>query len=95
MQHWFEFQITSNFVGVLDVMGERDLWDDLRGRGGLGTLSVSILWAAGVYLVRHRGDIWNLFHRKLSEDRNRNRAFYIRWPRHLQRMVKASWWEFI
>jgi heme exporter protein D len=54
---WFEFQAVSNFVGVLDVMGRRDSWNDLQGRGGLGAISLTLMWIWAVYLVRHRYDI--------------------------------------
>jgi hypothetical protein len=91
VQRWFEFQIASNFVGVLDVMGMRDLWNDLSDRGGLGALSIAVLWAVGVYFARHHGDIWNLFHERRLEDRDCDRSFYIRWPRNVQKTVKASW----
>jgi hypothetical protein len=37
---WIEFQIASNFVGVLDVMGRRDLINDIEERGGLGMVSL-------------------------------------------------------
>lgn len=63
---WFEFQLVSNFIGVLDVMGRRDLWNDLQGRGGLGAVSVGALWVSGVYLVRHREDIWEVFKERRS-----------------------------
>jgi len=86
---WFEFQIVSNFVGVLDVMGRRDLWNDLRSRGGLGAVSVSALWASGVYFVRHLNDILNLFNARRLRDRNRR--FYTRWPRSVHKAVGALW----
>jgi len=56
---WIEFLIASNFVGVLDIMGRRDLITDLEKRGGLGMLSLVgiLIWA--VYLVRHRHDIFH------------------------------------
>jgi hypothetical protein len=88
IQRWLEFQIVSNFVGVLDVMGRRDLWHDLRGRGGLGALSVGILWAWGVYLARHLPDICKLF---VSDDHNSERKFYVRWASNAHKAVRASW----
>jgi len=54
---WFEYQILSNFVGILDVMGRRDLWNDFEHRGGLGLLALLGLWIWGMYLVRHKDDI--------------------------------------
>ena len=56
---WIEFQIASNFMGVLDVMGRRDLINDIEERGGLGMVSLLGLWIYGVYLVRHRYDIFH------------------------------------
>jgi hypothetical protein len=88
VQRWLEFQIVSNFVGVLDVMGRRDLWSDLRGRGGLGAISVGALWAWGVYFIRHLPDIWKLF--VIDEDNN-GRKFYVRWASNVHKAVRASW----
>ncbi|EDR03024.1 uncharacterized protein LACBIDRAFT_307555 [Laccaria bicolor S238N-H82] len=58
---WTEFQLASNFIGVLDVMGKRDLIDDIVQRGGLGTVSLLGLWIYGIYLVRHRRDIFHKY----------------------------------
>ena len=55
---WIEFQIASNFMGLLDVMGRRDLINDIQERGGLGLVSLLGLWIYGVYVVRHRYDIF-------------------------------------
>ena len=55
---WIEFQIASNFMGLLDVMGRRDLINDIEERGGLGMVSPLGLRIYGVYLVRHRYDIF-------------------------------------
>lgn len=54
---YLEFLLVSSFTGVLDVLGRRDLWDDLSKRCGLGLVSIlwMLIWA--VYLVRHREDI--------------------------------------
>jgi hypothetical protein len=86
---WFEFQIVSNFVGVLDVMGRRDLWSDLRGRGGLGAVSVGALWVWGVYFVHHRSDIWET----AMDVRNNytHLPFLHRWLLRIWRMAKAPW----
>jgi hypothetical protein len=55
---WIEFQIASNFVGVLDVMGRRDLINDIEERGGLGMVCLIGMFIWAVYLVRHRYDIF-------------------------------------
>ena len=53
---WTEFQIASNFISVLDV--KQDLISDIEERGGLGMVSLLGLWIYGIYLVRHRFDIF-------------------------------------
>jgi len=64
---WIEFQIASNFVGVLDVMGRRDLIDDIEKRGGLGMVSLLGIWIFGIYLVRHRHDIFYEYQNRRHE----------------------------
>ncbi|KAF9480186.1 hypothetical protein BDN70DRAFT_894366 [Pholiota conissans] len=54
---WIQYQTLSNFVGILDIMGQRDLWNDLNGRGGLGTLALITMWIWAIYMVYHRYDI--------------------------------------
>jgi hypothetical protein len=55
---WLEYQVVSNFVGVLDVMGKRDLWNDIKSRYGLGVISLVALWVWGVYFMHHRSTVW-------------------------------------
>jgi len=55
---WIEFQIASNFVGILDVLGRRDLITDIKKRGGLGMVSLLGIWIFGIYLVRHKDDVY-------------------------------------
>ncbi|KAG2021363.1 hypothetical protein CC2G_006609 [Coprinopsis cinerea AmutBmut pab1-1] len=57
---FLEFMIVSTFTGVLDVLGRRDLYDDLKRRGGLGLISLVVLWVYGWYLARHREEIIRL-----------------------------------
>lgn len=64
---WIEFQIASNFIGVLDVMGRRDLIDDIEERGGLGMVSLLGIWIYGIYLVRHRYDIFHVYQTRRHE----------------------------
>lgn len=54
---YFEFVLVSSFTGVLDVLGRRDIWDDLSKRWGLGLISLVGMWIWAVYLVRHREEI--------------------------------------
>jgi hypothetical protein len=54
---YLEFLIASSMTGVLDVMGRRDLINDLVNRKGLGLASLLGLWIWGIYLVRHREEI--------------------------------------
>lgn len=89
IEKWLEFQIVSNFVGVLDVMGRRDLWNDLSSRGGLGAISVGTLWVWGVYFVRHRQRIWVKF--KKAQELHKHYWFFFRWPLHVLKFGKVSW----
>jgi hypothetical protein len=54
---WCEFVLVSSLTGVLDVLGRRDVWDDLSKRWGLGLISLVGMWIWAVYLVRHREEI--------------------------------------
>ena len=87
---WFEFQAMSNFIGVLDVMGRRDLWNDLEGRGGLGAISLTLMWIWAVYLVRHRYDILNEIRRR--QERQVIHNFFRRKLLVIWSVVSASWW---
>jgi hypothetical protein len=87
---WFEFQVVSNFIGVLDVMGRRDLWNDLEGRGGLGAISLILMWIWAVYLVRHRYDILNEI--RLRQERQATHKFFRRKLLVVWSMVSAPWW---
>jgi hypothetical protein len=90
LQYWLAFQAESNFLGALDVMGGRDLSVDWYSRKGLGIVSVFTMWVWGVYFVRHRRDVWDLFNMRKSS--YKNRPFYFRWPCHVQKAVKCSWY---
>jgi hypothetical protein len=87
---WFEFQVVSNFIGVLDVMGRRDLWNDLQERGGLGAISLALMWIWAVYLVRHRYDILNEI--RLRQERQATHKFFRRKLFAVCSVVSASWW---
>ena len=65
---WTEFQIASNFIS-LDLMGRLDLIKDIEERGGLGTVSLLGLWIYGIYLVRHRYDIFYEYQTRRRESR--------------------------
>ncbi|TFK32695.1 hypothetical protein BDQ12DRAFT_707569 [Crucibulum laeve] len=86
---WIEFQTVSNFLGVLDVMGRRDLWNDLEGRGGLGAVSLLSMWIWALYLVRHREDIFEEFRIRRSQDFDR--IFFTRWPRLIWHIPMSAW----
>lgn len=86
---WFEFQAVSNFIGVLDVMGRRDLWNDLEGRGGLGAISLTLMWIWAGYLVRHLYDILNEIRLRQEQQTTHNffrRKLFVVWS-----VVSASW----
>ncbi|KAF8166707.1 hypothetical protein BJ912DRAFT_1002156 [Pholiota molesta] len=70
---WIQYQTMSNFVGILDIMGQRDLWTDLQGRGGLGTLSLVTMWIWAIYVVYHRYDIYDemCFRKQEQNDRQK------------------------
>ncbi|CAA7259345.1 unnamed protein product [Cyclocybe aegerita] len=86
---WFEFQAVSNFIGVLDVMGRRDIWNDLQGRGGLGAIALASMWVWAIYIVRHRYDILDeLVYRKERQSKRSTLAkiWYRVWN-----IPAASW----
>jgi hypothetical protein len=87
---WFEFQAVSSFIGVLDVMGRRDLWNDLEGRGGLGAISLTLMWIWAVYLVRHRYDILNEI--RLRQERQATHKLFRSNLFAVWSVVSASWW---
>ena len=87
---WFEFLAMSNFIGVLDVMGVRDLWNDLEGRGGLGAIASTLMWIWEVYLVRHRYDILNEIRHR--QERQAIHNFFRRKLLVVWNVVSASWW---
>ena len=87
---WLQFQTLSNFVGVLDVMGQRDLWNDLESRGGLGAISLILMWIWAVYLVRHRYDILNEI--RLRQEQRAACNFFRRKLFGVWSVVSASWW---
>ncbi|KAF8967420.1 hypothetical protein BDZ97DRAFT_1916712 [Flammula alnicola] len=90
---WVEFQTVSNFVGVLDVMGRRDLWNDLQGRGGLGALSLAAMWIWAIYLVRHRHDIYDemRFRRQVQQSGQQHRRLAIRILVAVYNVPASSW----
>jgi len=89
--YWFEFQAVSNFVGVLDIMGMRDMWNDLQGRGGLGALSLTAMWVWAVYLVRHRYEIWSSICFRRTQQRDGNHKFVTRIWLSVYNIPAASW----
>jgi len=88
---WFEFQIVSNFVGVLDVMGRRDIWNDLSGRGGLGAISLAVMWVWAVYLVRHRKDIYEEIRFRRSDVARAKASWFARKWRFLLDIPASCW----
>lgn len=54
---YLEFLVVSTFFGVLDIMGHRDIIDDVVRRGCLGILSVVGLFLGGALMVRHQEEI--------------------------------------
>lgn len=65
---YLEFVFLSSMTGVLDVMGRRDLYDDLSKRKGLGLISLLGLSTWGIYLIRRREKIiteWRTFRNTL------------------------------
>lgn len=86
---WFEYQVLSNFAGVLDVMGRRDLWNDIKARKGLGIVSLIALWIWGILFVHHRHDIWIKI--QLRKRTYRHWWWPFRYLRHLWTFVKTPW----
>ena len=82
---WTEFQIASNVVS-LDLMGRLDLIKDIEERGGLGMVSLLGLWIYGIYLVRHRYDIFYEYQTRRRESRRLpkwKRIFLMVWYVHM------------
>jgi hypothetical protein len=71
---WIQYQALSNFIGILDIMGQRDLWNDLQGRGGLGVLSLVTMWIWGIYMIHHRYDIYEEMRFRRQEQNERQKA---------------------
>jgi hypothetical protein len=71
---WIQYQALSNFIGILDIMGQRDLWNDLQGRGGLGVLSLITMWIWGIYMIHHRYDIYEEMRFRRQEQNERQKA---------------------
>ncbi|KAF9468680.1 hypothetical protein BDZ94DRAFT_1304436 [Collybia nuda] len=98
---WFEYQVLSNFVGVLDVMGKRDLWNDVTSRKGLGIVSLVALWLWGILFVHHLHDI--SFKLKQRREKYKHWWFIFRWLWDVLMFIKISWtgiarshpWHFI
>ena len=88
---WLEFQTASNFVGVLDVMGRRDIWNDLSGRGGLGAICLVIMLVWAVYLVRHRKDIYEEIRFRRSDVARARAPWFARKWRFLQDIPASGW----
>jgi len=86
---WFEFQLTSNFLGVFDVLGRRDIVDDIKIRRGLGTILLILVYTWGLLMVRQR-------HRIASEIRLRLEAQkkhgLLRKSLSIILVIPVSWW---
>jgi hypothetical protein len=90
---YLEFLIASSMTGVLDVMGRRDLIDDLVNRRGLGLASLLGLWIWGIYLVRHREEIvrkWKKSHQTYVENLGVNEPGAPAVKRPYGRLLKRS-----
>ena len=55
---WIRYMANTFFLGSLAVMQNYDMHVDLRYRGGLGVVSVVVLWFYGAYIVAHLDPIW-------------------------------------
>jgi len=68
---WLEFIAVSTMSGVFDVMGRRDLIDDLIYRQGLGLVSLFCLYTWCIFIVRCREEIIKRFLELFDEVPNR------------------------
>jgi hypothetical protein len=103
---YLEFFVVSSMVGVLDVMGRRDLYDDVQKRGCLGILSLGGLFLWGILLVRHQEEIIRImkdYHKVIIEDRPPHiQVLTIGWYFQLSKkyfllvlyVPKVCWWVF-
>jgi hypothetical protein len=92
LSSWFRYMAQTFFLGSLSVMQNYDMHVDLQYRGGLGVVSVVVLWFYGAYTVAHLDQI--------SEDYNKqirkkfNRALPIRWGYRVFRLPLSIWYVF-
>jgi len=85
---WLEFQAVSIFP-AFNMLGPQGLRYDLKGRGGLGAISLALIWIWGVYLVRHRYDILNEIRHR--QERQTAHKFFRRKLLAIWNVVSASW----
>ncbi len=85
---YLEFLVASSMVGVLDVIGRRDLYDDVQKRGCLGILSLGGLFLGGILVVRHQEEIIRIM-------KDHHRRFYIEdHPFHIQLLTIGWYFQF-
>jgi hypothetical protein len=86
---WFRYMAQTFFLGSLSVMQNYDTFVDLQYRGGLGVVSVVVLWFYGAYTVAHLHEISKNYNDnvKLKSDR----ALPIRWGYRVVRLPLSIW----
>jgi hypothetical protein len=86
---WLSFSLTSSFIGVLDVMGRRDLYLDYLTRFGLGNVSLIVLQIWCVYFIRHLWDICYVHREKMAQYQRQFAP--LRWAISVAYFLRLSW----
>ena len=77
------------FLGSLAVMQNYDMHVDLRYRGGLGVLSVVVLWFYGAYIVAHLNEILEKYKTRIKPASSR--SLPLRWGYNIVHFPLSIW----
>jgi len=70
LSSWFRYMAQTFFLGSLAVMENYDMAIDLQYRGGLGVVSVIMLWFYGAYTVAHLDEIFEDYRTEIRRESN-------------------------
>ena len=86
---WMRYMANTLFLGSLAVMQNYDMHVDLRYRGGLGVLSVVVLWFYGAYIVAHLNEIWKEYKTRIKL--TSSRSLPLRWGYYVVHFPLSIW----
>jgi hypothetical protein len=89
LSSWFRYMAQTFFLGSLSVMQNYDMHVDLQYRGGLGVVSVVVLWFYGAYTVAHLDQISEDYKTKIQQ--KSTCALPIRWGYRVFRLPLSIW----